>query len=124
MAGLKKIGGETVGKGTYWNFSTGERVNIEESGVLPGDASQAYYKFRPVAILLAGPILGLAYAVFLPFIGIAMFVTVLSRKVFGGALHTAQKGASFSWKPSEAYLAGKRGRAKKTEEKTEDIKKE
>ena len=124
MVGLKKIGGEAVGTGTYWNFSSGERVNIEGSGVLPGDASQSYYKFRPAVILLAGPILGLAYAVFLPFIGIAMFVTVLSKKVFGGTLHTAQKGASFSWKPSEAYLAGKKGSAKKTEKETEDIKKE
>jgi len=124
MLELRKKGGETVGTGTYWNFSTGERVNIEGRGVLPGDASQSYYKFRPVVILVAGPILGLAYAVFLPFIGVAMLLTVVSKKVFGGALHTAQKGAGFSWKPSEAYLAGKKGRAKKTEKKTEDIKKE
>jgi len=124
MVGLKKIGGETVGAGNYWNFKTGERVRIEGTGVLPGDASQTYYKASPAVILVAGPILGLAYAVFLPFIGIAMLLTVVSKKVFGGALHTAQKGAAFSWKPSEAYLAGKKGRAKKAEKKTEDIKKE
>ena len=124
MKGWKKIGGETVGTGTYWNFSTGERVNIEGKGILPGDASQAYYKFRPAVILLAGPVLGLVYAVFLPFIGIAMFVAILLKKLFGGALQAAQKEASFSWKPSEAYLAGKKGREKKTEKKTEDIKKE
>jgi hypothetical protein len=124
MLGLKKIGGETVGKGTYWNFSTGERVNIEGRGVLPGDVSQSYYKFRPAVILLAGPVLGLVYAVFLPFIGIAMLATVLSKKLFSGALHTAQMGAGFSWNPSEAYLTGKKNRAKKAEKKTEDIKKE
>ncbi len=124
MLGLKKIGGEAVGAGNYWNFSTGERVRIEESGVLPGDASDSYYKVPPVVILAAGPILGLAYAVFLPFIGIAMLLTVLSKKLFGGVVHSAQKGAAFSWKPSEAYLAGKKGRAKKTDKKTEDAKKE
>jgi hypothetical protein len=124
MTGLKKTGGETVGTGTYWNFATGERVNIEGRGVLPGDASQSYYKFRSAVILLAGPILGLVYAVFLPFIGIAMLATVLSKKLFGGALRTAQMGAGFSWNPSEAYLTGKKSRAKKTEEKAEDIKKE
>jgi hypothetical protein len=124
MSGLKKIGGESVVAGNYWNFSTGERVRIEGRGVLPGDSSQKYYKVPPVVILVAGPILGLAYAVFLPFIGIVMLLTVAGKKVFGGALQTAQKGASFSWKPSEAYLAGKKGTAKKTDEKTEDEKKE
>jgi hypothetical protein len=123
MLRIKKIGGETVGKGNYWNFSTGERVRIEGRGVLPGGPSQTYYKFPPAVILAAGPVLGLAYAVFLPFIGIAMLFAVLSKKVFGGALRTAWKGATFGWKPSEAYLAGKKGRAKRAEEKGE-IKKE
>ncbi len=41
MFRLKNIGGETVGKGNYWNFSTGERVQIEDRGVLPGDSSDS-----------------------------------------------------------------------------------
>jgi hypothetical protein len=33
---LKHNGGETVGKGTYWNLSNGERVDIVSEGT-PGD---------------------------------------------------------------------------------------
>jgi hypothetical protein len=124
MLGMKKTGGETVGRGNYWNFATGGRVHIEDSGVLPGDEKQTYYKGNPVVILLAAPVLGLAYAVFLPFIGIAMAVSLIGRRIFGGAAERVQKGAAFSWKPSEAYLAGKKGRAKKAEEGESEEKKE
>ncbi len=108
MLGLKKIGGEAVGKGNYWNFSTGERVHIEAEGVLPGDAGITYYKAPPAAMLVAAPVLGLLYAVFLPFIGIAMLTAVAGRKVLGGLVPGLWKGATFGWKPSEAYLAGKK----------------
>ena len=122
MLGLKRIGGERVGKGNYWNLSTGERVHIEETGILPGDASKTYYRFHPAVVLVAGPALGLAYAIFLPFIGIAMAVAVLSKKLFVGVTNRVWQGAAFSWKPSEAYLAGKKRKAGKTDEKTaEDV---
>ncbi|MEJ2695425.1 MAG: hypothetical protein P8013_02140 [Candidatus Sulfobium sp.] len=117
MLKLKNIGGESVKAGTYWNFSTGDRVQMESAGILPGNESHSYYKFPPAVVLILGPVLGLAYAVFLPFIGIAMLAGVLGKKVFGGAVETARKGATFSWRPSEAYLAGKKG---EPEEKKED----
>ncbi|MDP2166836.1 MAG: hypothetical protein Q8J64_00715 [Thermodesulfovibrionales bacterium] len=114
MLGLKKIGGTEVGKGNYWNFSTGERVHMDAAGILPGNGEVVYYKLPPVVMLAAAPVLGLVYAVFLPFIGIAMLVTVVAGKLFGGVFAGMWKGATFSWKPSEAYLAGKK---KKKEEK-------
>jgi hypothetical protein len=120
MFRLKNIGGETVGKGNYWNFSTGERVQIEDRGVLPGNPSDSYYRFPPIAVLIAGPILGLTYAVFLPFIGIAMLAGVLAKKLFGGVVRTAWKGAAFGWKPSEAYLSGRKRKAGKTDKKEKD----
>jgi hypothetical protein len=116
MFKLKNSGGQRVRKGHYWNFSTGGRMQVEDGGVLPGTASDNYYRFPPVVVLVAGPVLGLAYAVFLPFVGIAMLAAVLLKKLFAGAVQTAWKGAAFSWKPSEAYLAGRKGKAKKTEE--------
>jgi len=126
MIGMRKRGGEMAGKGNYWNFSTGERIHIEDKGVLPGDRSQAYYSARPAVVLLAGPVLGLAYAAFLPFIGIAMLVSLISRKALGGVFGGAWKGASFSWKPSEAYLAGKKRKTRKTDEekRTDEEKKQ
>ncbi|MBI4823727.1 MAG: hypothetical protein HY805_05800 [Nitrospirae bacterium] len=116
MLGLKKIGGETVGKGNYWNISTGERVHMDSAGILPGDEKAHYYKLPPLVMLLTAPIIGLLYAVFLPFIGIAMLIVVAGRRLFGGSA-ALRKGATFSWKPSEAYLAGKK--KKNSTEKTE-----
>ena len=70
---------------------------------------------KRVAILAAAPILGLIYAVFLPFIGIAMFIKIGGSKLLGRALEPVTKGASFGWRPVEAYLTGKK--AKKSEKK-------
>jgi hypothetical protein len=124
MTNLRNSGGESVGKGNYWNFKTGERIHIEDSGILAGDANQTYYRLSPAVILLAGPMVGLVYAAFLPFIGIAMIANLLMKKLFGGVAQIAWKGAAFSWKPSEAYLSGKKGKARKADAKTDEVKKE
>ncbi len=119
MLSITNIGGDNVGAGSYWNFSTGERVHIEEAGVLPGNKTQRYYRLHPAAVLFAAPVLGLAYAVFLPFIGLAMSASVLLKKLFGGLAQSAYRGAAFSWQPSEAYLAGKRRGSRKVEQREE-----
>jgi hypothetical protein len=122
MLSITNIGGDSVGMGNYWNFSTGDRVHLENDGILPGDKTQRYFRVHPAAILFAAPVLGLAYAVFLPFIGLAMLASVLSKKLFGGLAASAYRGAAFSWQPSESYLAGKRrsaGKGEKREEKKE-----
>lgn len=108
MLQLKHIGGADVEKGTYWNFTTGERISIEGKGILPGGSATTYYRVNPLAILVAGPVMGLVYAVFLPFIGIAMLARMIVQKAFGGAFESVAKGASFGWRPVEAYLAGKK----------------
>jgi hypothetical protein len=36
MLRIKNVGGERVRKGNYWNFSTGDRIHMEEAGTLPG----------------------------------------------------------------------------------------
>ncbi|MDA8079321.1 MAG: hypothetical protein M0Z79_10340 [Nitrospiraceae bacterium] len=97
-----------VGKGTYWNFSTGERVDISSEGVLPGNTGTTYYKLPAAGIVVLGPILGLLYAAFLPFIGIAMLLKLVLRKIASAVMAPAQRSASFGWRPSESYLAGKK----------------
>ena len=116
---LKERGGNQVGKGTYWNFTTGERIDISQEGVLPGDSKTTYFRLPATGILLLGPILGLLYAAFLPFIGIAMLVKVVMQKVAGGVFSSARTTASFGWRPSESYLAGKKKGENKTEKKSE-----
>ena len=120
MLSITNIGGDSVGMGNYWNFSTGDRVHVENDGILPGDKTQRYYKMHPAAVIIAAPVLGLIYAVFLPFIGLAMLASVLLKKLFGGLAQSAYRGAAFSWQPSEAYLAGKRRSIRKDEKKEEE----
>ena len=105
---LKHRAGTKVGKGTYWNFSTGERVDISTEGVLPGDRNTVYYRLPATGIVALGPVLGLVYALFLPFIGIAMLVKVIMQKVAAVVMAPTQRTASFGWRPSESYLAGKK----------------
>jgi len=75
-------GGERVKKGHYWNFSTGERVRFEEEGILPGGGKDIYLRASSVLVLLVvAPFLGLAYAFFLPTVGIAMLAIAAVRKI-------------------------------------------
>jgi len=122
MLRLKHIGGERVKGGNYWNFSTGERVTIEAGGVLPGDSSTTYYNVHPAIILLAGPLLGLVYAVFLPFIGFAVIMQVVATKLFGRVMDWVSRIAIFNWRPSLAYLAGKKRVKKDKDSETPDEK--
>ena len=105
---LKHNGGEIVGKGTYWNLSNGERIDIISEGTLPGDRSRTFYRMPAAAIIVAAPVLGLIYAAFLPFIGIAMLVKLVAQKAGGGVLEMVQGSASFGFRPSESYLSGKK----------------
>ncbi len=108
MLQIRHIGGDRVGKGNYWNFSTGDRVTMEAEGTLPGNDETLYYKANPLVVLAAAPILGLIYAVFLPFIGIAMMLRVAVAKMMGGTAEGLSRVATFNWSPSAAYLAGRR----------------
>ena len=112
---LKHNGGQMVGRGTYWNLSNGERIDIMNEGTLPGDRSRTFYRMPAAAIIVAAPVLGLVYAAFLPFIGIAMMVKLLGQKIGGGVLDTIQSSASFGWRPSESYLSGRKNKTKKDE---------
>ena len=112
---LKHNGGDRVGKGTYWNLTNGERIDIRDEGTLPGEAKKTYYRMPAAAIIVAGPVLGLMYAACLPFIGIAMLVKLVAQKAGGGVMEMVHGSASFGWRPSESYLSGKKKEAKKDE---------
>ncbi|MBA4373870.1 MAG: hypothetical protein C0402_13555 [Thermodesulfovibrio sp.] len=117
MARLGHIGGETVSKGNYWNLTNGQRVILRSEGQLPGDGSVTYYRINPVFILAAGPVIGLLYAAFLPFIGLAIAGKVLVTKMVGKSADEVSKVATFNWTPSESYLAGKQQKGKDGESK-------
>lgn len=101
-------GGHKAGEGTYWNVMNGRRVDIRQEGILPGEEKAIYIKAPGIVVLLAAPVLGLLFAVFLPFIGIAMTLTLAAKKLASGTANAAAKSFSFGWRPVEAYLAGKK----------------
>ena len=101
-------GGHKAGKGTYWDVRKGRRIDLAQEGVLPGSDSSTYIKASAGFMLLAGPVIGLLYVVFLPLIGTATLATAAGRKVLSGAASAAGKTVSFGWRPVESYLAGRK----------------
>jgi hypothetical protein len=68
-------GGDTVKAGFYWNRGVwGAEVVPAGGGTLPGGGEKTYVRLPWPALLLVAPIMGGAFAMFLPFIGIAMLV--------------------------------------------------
>jgi len=114
---FKHTGGQKVGSGTYWDVMTGLRVDIDQEGTLPGGNGSKYLKAPSSAILLLGPILGLAYVVFLPIMGIVTALSLLVQKTLGTLFGLGKYIVSFGWRPSEAYLGGK-NKKKDVSEKT------
>jgi hypothetical protein len=115
MTMLTYKGGNTVGKGTYWDLSSGRRIDVVTADVLAGNGTATYVRMSPAVVLLSGPFIGLLYAILMPFIGIAAVVTLAVRKDLGGLYDLVAKTISFGWQPRNAYLAGKK--KKKEDEK-------
>ena len=112
-------GGTNAKAGTYWNMDNGERVQLVAAGVLPGTSKAMYIKAPSAAMLAAGPVLGLIFAVFLPFIGIAMTISMICKKLYEGVTSAAAGSLSFGWRPIEAYLAGRKQKKADRENKTD-----
>jgi hypothetical protein len=71
MKGIK--GGDTVKAGFYWRTQRWEIVPVEgEGAVLPGDGGERYYRIPTLGMLVAAPLMGALFVVFLPFIGFAI----------------------------------------------------
>jgi hypothetical protein len=59
-------GGEEVGGGKYWNLYSGDYVVFaERGGILPTTEGE-YVRAHPLLMLVAGPLMGLGYLLFLP----------------------------------------------------------
>jgi hypothetical protein len=69
--------------------------------------------FATVKKIAAAPFIGLGYVVMLPF----AFAFAVGTAALSGVMGLVGRSASFGWRPTEAYLAGKK---KKKEEKKQD----
>ncbi|MCL4536015.1 MAG: hypothetical protein M1610_00255 [Nitrospirae bacterium] len=83
----------------------------------------AYYEEKGtgkgIAALLLGPIIGLVYVISMPFIAIATIVILIGKKALSGILSLLRSLVSFGWRPSEAYLSGKKKEKKEKDETKE-----
>ncbi|MGD2079679.1 MAG: hypothetical protein PVG55_02710 [Nitrospirota bacterium] len=110
---MKKYrGGNKVGKGSYWDLSSGRREDIEQEGTLPGDENSTFVRVPSMLMLLLGPVLGLLYVIALPFIGIATVLAVLLGKANVALLQVFGRTVSFGWRPVESYLSGRKRKGK------------
>jgi hypothetical protein len=100
---FKHSGGRGIGSGTYRDM----RVNIDQEGTVPGETGATNLKASSIAMLLLGPILGLAYVVLLPIMGVVTALSLLVRKTLGGVYSLSRNIICFGWRPTEAYLGGK-----------------
>lgn len=99
--------GETVGKGHYWNFVTGDHVHITKGGVLPTGHKGHYYRLPAWLVIVTGPVVGLAFAIFLPLIGMVMTVAWAIKKLGHATESNLKKTMLFQWEPQASYFDGK-----------------
>lgn len=112
-------GGHTAAAGTYWNMENGSRIDLHVEGILPGGNETMYLKAPSVAMLAAGPVLGLVFAVFLPMIAIVMALALVIRKLGEGVREAAAASMTFAWRPIESYLTGRKQKKAAREQKEE-----
>ena len=108
----KYTGGQVVGMGTYWDSRAGRLVEMKKEGILPGRPGATYSRVPFAALLLYGIFSGGLYIVFLPVTIIALSLYLFGQRVFGGILSQLRTSVSFGWRPTEAYLAGKKRNGK------------
>jgi hypothetical protein len=78
----RHFNGETVKAGFYFNLASWEVQALSgDGGVLGGKVGEPWVRMPAILLLVLAPIMGAAYVVFLPFIGIAMFLNHLFGRV-------------------------------------------
>lgn len=115
--------GTVVERGLYWNPMDGRRINMLEDGILPGDEGKNYMKMSPFGLLVIAPLFGMMYVIFLPLLGIGVFLVSWLVPLIGALAQVAitgvkvcsrvhGKSALFNWDPSRAYFNGFRKKGK------------
>lgn len=75
-------GGSKVKGGFYFNQKSWDLETVSgKSGVLSGSAADLYLKLPVFLMLLGAPIFGATLVMFLPFVGIALFLHAAAKRV-------------------------------------------
>jgi hypothetical protein len=109
-------GNSKVKSGYYFSTSTlGVEVVSEDGGTLPGPASTRYVSVPFPLLFVIVPVVGLAFLMFLPFIGFALLGYAIVQRVTGHVSKGADALAATVAPPhatGAAYLGGHEGEKK------------
>ncbi len=101
-------GGVPASGGVYWSVKDGEFVSVpKEGGVLEGGDGRTYIKVPLPIVLIVGPVMGLAFAFFLPLSGVLVLGSLLKNKLqraFSAGKVGAAGMASLQMQPGASYL--------------------
>lgn len=105
-------GSTVVKSGYYWN-PKGWAVSAipKEGGILPGGSDTHYVRMPTLLVFAVIPLIGALFVFFLPFIGFALTIVAIARKLAGGVRKEAEGLASTmapGWQPGEAHFTGKK----------------
>jgi hypothetical protein len=106
----KRRGGEAVKFGFYWNVAEWKAQIVPAAGgTLDGEEGTRFLRLPLLVVLVVAPLMGAAFAMFLPFIGFAMLAMFLVGRL---------KAPETRMTPPAAEAAGKLA-APKAETQTE-----
>lgn len=112
---------DQVDPGIYLNLRQLSFKSMSDEGRLPGTEKDVYRRVPALVLLVAGPLLGLAYVIFLPLLGFVMLAGFLLRKGAEVAAEAAAAAARVlrpAWQPARAFLT--RGKPAKRPEGGKD----
>lgn len=81
--------------------------------MLPGCDGSKYLRMQPGLMLLVATAVGMLYAFLFPFIGMAVVLTAVTRKVLESVVGLVGTSLSFHWNPKNVYLTGKKKKKRK-----------
>ena len=90
-------GGTEVRGGYYFKLGEWELTAVQgDKGILPGEPRQEFLRVPVLVLLVAAPMLGGLFAMFLPFLGFAMPVYAAAKRVRAhlSGRSTAEAGAA------------------------------
>jgi hypothetical protein len=104
-------GGERAKAGFYLNLESWEVTTLsgKNGGTLPGGRDARFMRVPTIGLLVFAPLMGAAYAMFLPFIGIALTAQWATTKAMAGvreASHSVMGTMTPAWRPGEAHFTG------------------
>jgi hypothetical protein len=119
-------GNSKVKSGYYFSTNTfGVEVIGEGGGTLPGPSTTRYVSVPFPLLFAVIPVVGLAFLIFLPFIGFALFAWAIVQRITGHVSREAGALAATVAPPQAtgaAYLGGREGE-KKNEAVTPEVEK-